>query len=174
MQSHIWLTASNIYALQRQFSLYIPFLGIARPQPQFPHSGVCERFIYSQDRSTLFPPAEKADPSWEYIIRSQTHECGNWDWGPDIPFLGIFVSNFQHFDFAVWLHSRISSYIRNPFLAYDFSPDPFRILLCLTKISPQFFISVPNRISSSDWTGSLFYKNPRKSYPCNLYKISHH
>jgi hypothetical protein len=49
----------------------------------------------------IFPPAEKADPSWEYIIRSQTHECGNWDWGPDIPFLGIFVSNFRHFVFAV-------------------------------------------------------------------------
>jgi hypothetical protein len=29
--------------------------GIARPQPQFPHSCVCERFIYSQDRSTYFP-----------------------------------------------------------------------------------------------------------------------
>jgi hypothetical protein len=27
-------------ALQRQFRLYIPFLGIARPQPQFPHSCV--------------------------------------------------------------------------------------------------------------------------------------
>jgi hypothetical protein len=26
--------------LQRQFRLYIPFLGIARPQPQFPHSCV--------------------------------------------------------------------------------------------------------------------------------------
>jgi hypothetical protein len=49
----------------------------------------------------IFPTAKKADPSWEYIIRSQTHECGNWDWGPDIPFLGIFVSNFRHFVFAV-------------------------------------------------------------------------
>ncbi len=48
----------------------------------------------------IFPPAEQADPSWEYIIRSQTHECGNWDWGPDIPFLGIFVSYFRHFVFA--------------------------------------------------------------------------
>jgi hypothetical protein len=28
---------------------------------------------------TVFPPAEQADPLWEYIIRSQTHECGNWD-----------------------------------------------------------------------------------------------
>ncbi len=52
----------------------------------------------------IFPPAEKADSSWEYIIRSQTHECGNWDWSPDIPFLGISVSNFQLFFFAVqWL-----------------------------------------------------------------------
>jgi hypothetical protein len=46
----------------------------------------------------IFPRAEKADPSWEYIICSQTHECGNWDWGPDrIPFLRIFVSNFTAF-----------------------------------------------------------------------------
>jgi hypothetical protein len=52
---------------------------------------IFNRFIYSQDQSTLyiFPPAEQADPSWEYIIRSQTHECGNWDWGPNIPFSGI-------------------------------------------------------------------------------------
>ncbi len=49
----------------------------------------------------IFPPAGKADPSWEYIIRSQTHECGNWDWDSDIPFLRIFVSNFRHFVFAV-------------------------------------------------------------------------
>ncbi len=41
-------------ALQRQFHFYIPFLGIVRPHPQFPHSCVCERFIYSQDRSTYF------------------------------------------------------------------------------------------------------------------------
>ncbi len=42
------------YTLQRQFRLYIPFLGIARPQTQFPHSCVCERCIYSQDMSTYF------------------------------------------------------------------------------------------------------------------------
>ncbi len=48
----------------------------------------------------IFPPAEKADPSWEYI-RSQTHECWNWDWDRKIPFLGIFFSNFRHFVFAV-------------------------------------------------------------------------
>ncbi len=90
-------------ALQRQFCFYISFLGIARPQPQFPHSCVCERFIYSQDRSTYsFFSSRKGRPNVGiYIIRSQTHECWNWDWGPDIPFLGIFVSNFRHFVFAV-------------------------------------------------------------------------
>ncbi len=56
----------------------------------------------------IFPPAEQADPSWEYIIRSQTHECGNCDWAPDIPFLGIFVSNFRHFVFAVWADRDVS------------------------------------------------------------------
>ncbi len=54
----------------------------------------------------IFSPAEKADPSWEYLIRSQTHECGNWDWDPNVPFLGIFVSNFRHFVFAVCYISR--------------------------------------------------------------------
>ncbi len=49
----------------------------------------------------IFPPAEQAYRSWEYINCSQTQECGNWDWGPDIPFLGIFVSKFRYFVFAV-------------------------------------------------------------------------
>ncbi len=35
----------------------------------------------------IFPPAEQADPPWVYIIHSQTHECGNWDWGPDGEYL---------------------------------------------------------------------------------------
>jgi hypothetical protein len=90
-------------ALQRQFRFYIPFLGIARPQPQCAISTfMCAWAIYISPGSVhIFPPAEKADPSWKYIIRSQSHESGNWDWGPDIPFLGIFVSNFRHFVFAV-------------------------------------------------------------------------
>jgi hypothetical protein len=59
--------------------IHIPRKEIVRPHSQFPHSCVCERFIYSQDRSSYFPVAEKADRSWEYINRSQTHENGNWD-----------------------------------------------------------------------------------------------
>jgi hypothetical protein len=44
----------KVTALQRKSHLCIPFLGIARPQPQFQHSCACERFIKSQDRSTYF------------------------------------------------------------------------------------------------------------------------
>jgi hypothetical protein len=61
--------------------------GISRPPSQFPHSCVCERFIYSQDLSAYSVAGKYVDQSWKYIIRSQTHECGNWDWGHAIPFL---------------------------------------------------------------------------------------
>ena len=45
--------------LQRKSHLCIPFLGIALPQSQFPHSCVCER-------------------SWKYINLSQIYDCRNW------------------------------------------------------------------------------------------------
>ncbi len=62
---------------------------------------ICLWAIYIVPGSVyIFPPAEKGDRSWEYINRSQRHECGNWDWGPGIPFLGIFVSKFPYFLFA--------------------------------------------------------------------------
>ncbi len=34
----------------RKYKLCVPFLGIARPKSHFPHSRVCERFIYSIPR----------------------------------------------------------------------------------------------------------------------------
>jgi hypothetical protein len=39
------LCLAELFALQRKSHLGIHFLGIARPQPQFQHSCVCERFI---------------------------------------------------------------------------------------------------------------------------------
>jgi hypothetical protein len=35
----------------QKFETNIPRKGIAQPQSQFPHSSVCERFIYFHDRS---------------------------------------------------------------------------------------------------------------------------
>ncbi len=57
--------------------LCIPFLGIAWPQSQFPRSSVCERFTFSQDRSTYI-----------YFLQ-QNRQMG--DCGRAIPFLGIFT-----------------------------------------------------------------------------------
>ncbi len=45
-------------ALQRKSHLCIPCLVIVRPQSQFPHSCVCEWFIYTQDRSTYLAAAK--------------------------------------------------------------------------------------------------------------------
>jgi hypothetical protein len=50
----------------------------------------------------IFPAAEYPDRLCEYINRSQTHECGIWDCGCTIPFLGIFFSNFRYWFFSVW------------------------------------------------------------------------
>jgi hypothetical protein len=38
-----------------------------------------------QDRSVYFAAVNYVDRSWKYINRSQTRECGNWDWGRAIP-----------------------------------------------------------------------------------------
>ncbi len=41
---------------------------------------ICERFINSQSSWSAYLAAAKyADRSWEYIHRSQIHECGNWE-----------------------------------------------------------------------------------------------
>ncbi len=55
------------------------------------------RDLYNfQDWSVCFAAAKYADRSWEYIIRSQTHECMNWDWGRTIPFVGIHELDFLY------------------------------------------------------------------------------
>ncbi len=41
----------------------------------------------------LFCWRKYVDRSWEYINRSQTHECGNWGWGRAIPRKGIHKRN---------------------------------------------------------------------------------
>ncbi len=41
----------------------------------------------------LFCWRKYVDRSWEYINRSQTHKCGNWDWGSAIPRKGIYKRN---------------------------------------------------------------------------------
>ncbi len=54
------------------------------------HGSVSDLCIYSQDQCSY----SATGPSWEYINRSQTDECGNWDWGRAFTFLGIHKWDF--------------------------------------------------------------------------------
>ncbi len=56
----------------------------------------CEWFMYSCDRSAYFAAAKQADQSWEYINRSQIHECRNWVRVLTVSFLGIHNSEFRY------------------------------------------------------------------------------
>jgi hypothetical protein len=69
MYSQKWNCEASLFPKQNYRIIY--------SVSQFLHSYICKKIIYFQDRSVYFA----ADWSWEYINRSQTHECGNWDWG---------------------------------------------------------------------------------------------
>ncbi len=85
----------------------------------------------------IFPAAEQADRSWEYINCSQTHEYGNWDCGRAIPFLGIFVSNFRFWFFGVFSRCTSSFYL----IIITFkSCFIFHNSFCLTKLSYLLFM----------------------------------
>ncbi len=100
--------------LKGTLHLFIPILGIAWTRSQFPHSCVCERFIYTPricPRLHIFPAAEymEIDRGTHTVYKSlttQTHEWGNVDCGRAIPFLGFFVSNFRYWFFAVYWPTR--------------------------------------------------------------------
>ncbi len=70
--------SSNLYTAKnqyRKFELTIPRIGTASPQSQFPHSCVCERFIYSNDRAAYSAAGNMWTDPGEDINRSPTREC---------------------------------------------------------------------------------------------------
>ncbi len=136
--TEFYLCVENWATLERNSQLCITFLGIAQPQSLFPHScvSVCERFIYSQDRSTYFLQQNRQHrQSREYINCSQTHECGNWDWERAISFLEIFASNFRYWFSALYLTSACPACVHI-----------FTVYKRLRFISVSFSLS-----HSSDW-----------------------
>ncbi len=58
----------------------------------YTHISVRDLYTYFQDRSAYSAAGKYVDRSWEYINRSQTHECGNW--GRAIPRKGIHKWDF--------------------------------------------------------------------------------
>ncbi len=79
----------------RKFETSIPRKEIADHSPN-PNSCVCERDLYSifPRLICLFCCRKHVDRSWEFN-RSQTHECGNWDWGRAISRMGIHKWHFR-------------------------------------------------------------------------------
>jgi hypothetical protein len=84
--------------LQRSFELCIPRNKTARPYSQFPYSDICERFMYSQDRSTFFCCSQIDRPM--VGIYTIAHIYMNVETGTEaaqqFPFWDIF------FQFSVW------------------------------------------------------------------------
>jgi hypothetical protein len=56
----------------RKFETNIP-----RKESGYIHVSVSD--LYSSDRSAYSAAGKLVGRTWEYIDRSQTHECGNWD-----------------------------------------------------------------------------------------------
>jgi hypothetical protein len=156
----IWRT------LQLKSHLCIPFLEIAQPQSQFPDSCVCEQSINIIPRIQVHIfSCCRIGRSIEglYKSTSQTDECGNWDCGCAIPFLGIFVSNFPYCVFALqWYHSIIPFYLfpyytkfrsfhlpDSAFLGWKGDEhlrcEVFRLLLQLYILGPEIILSQRKR-----------------------------
>ncbi len=78
-------TANAMYG---KFEITIPRNETSRPRSQFPHSCICERFIYSYDRSTnAIQQNRRTDRGNLHINRSHIHEWKNWEWGCAFSFL---------------------------------------------------------------------------------------
>ncbi len=96
VQSTVELQSAHVHTGKtkcRKFETNIPRKGISGPQSQFPHI-LCLWASYIFPRWVcLFCWRKYVDRSWEYVNRSQTHECGNWDWGRAIPRKGIYKRN---------------------------------------------------------------------------------
>ncbi len=57
------------------------------------HVSVSELYFPTMGLPFLLEEILYVDRSWEYIDRSQTHECGNWGWGRAIPRKEIYKRN---------------------------------------------------------------------------------
>ncbi len=93
------------------------------------------------------------------VNRSQTHECGNWDCGRAIPFVGIFVSNFRHWFFAVYNTSHFcvgkNSIIINHAESNEFKFGKFYYLLGnLEGSRAKFFFVIDSEISELMYSGA--------------------
>ncbi len=149
---HIACRESKITLLQRPFRLYVPFLGIARPQPQFPHACVFERFIYSQDQSTCFLQQNRQTHRGNI---SFAHRHMNVEIGTEAPIFLFWEYLFQIFG-ILSLQCRTKAYRQSV------SPN------CATNFisQPVFTFTGRNRFISMETSGEtkIFQNHPPRLF----------
>ncbi len=114
------LRETNVLHCNENINYVFPFLKIVRPQSQFQHSCVCERFIFPQDWSTYF--LQQNRQIYRGSIKSLTDTwMWNWDWGRAIPLLGIFFPIFGIGSVAVWAQVTPKNSLLQDIQQYSFS-----------------------------------------------------
>ncbi len=100
--------------------------------------GLWAIYIFPQSVS-LFCWRKYVDRSWDYIIRSQTHECGNFGWGRAIPRKGIHKGDFRCSVVASELTHTLNSlpHLRClPYLAYRHTTSHMILQVCVVTHPP--------------------------------------
>jgi hypothetical protein len=117
----------------------------------------------------IFPPAEKADRSWEYLNHWQTHECGNWTealiflfWEYLFRNFGILSLQCTNSTVAACL-TNYSSFNRPLILEDGFEWIWDRIIFVDKKMIAQSPVSQRGRISER-WKPVLSF------FPCPFYR----
>ncbi len=68
-------------------------IGVSVPISTF--MPLCDLYIPTICLPNLLEEKSTVDRSWDYINRSQTHECWNWGWGRAVPRKGIHKWDFR-------------------------------------------------------------------------------
>ncbi len=81
-------------------NVWFPFLEMTLLFPKqnynsYTHISVRDLYISRIGLPILLQEILYVDRSWEYMKRSQTRECRNWDWGRTIPRKGIHKWDFR-------------------------------------------------------------------------------
>ncbi len=85
---------ANEGPLRIQYKCLVPIYVFPEMKLLFPKQSY--NFLFPKQSYNFLSPSSYTyvDRSWEYINRSQTHECGNWDWGRAITRKGIHKWDF--------------------------------------------------------------------------------
>jgi hypothetical protein len=110
---------------------------------QFLHTYICERFIYFQDRSAYSAAGKYVDRFWEYINRSETHECAE---------IGTEAAKFQEKEYINGIFVTVYRRGRGGVMASEFwRPQPC-ILGRMGGISSLrgFYTAISQRVGSTE------------------------